>query len=135
MAIQDYPEVRSLWERTEGLKLDESDEYGNLERYLVRNPKLNYVAEIKKEIVGAIKCGQDGRRGYLYHLAVDGAHRKKGISKMLYRKCLEELKKQNIFKCTVYILGGNDIGLKYWRYNGWEVFDSNFHMLQRDLAT
>ncbi len=133
MNMEDYPEVRALWERTEGLKLDESDEYTNLERYILRNPKLNYVAEVHNQIIGTIKCGQDGRRGYLYHLAVDTSYRKQGVSKLLFSKCLNELKKQNIFKCTVYVLEDNDIGLNYWQHHGWEKLDSNFHMLQKKI--
>ena len=133
MTIQDYQDVCSLWERTEGLKLDESDEYENLERYLLRNPKLSYVVWDDDRIIGAVKCGQDGRRGYLYHLAVDHEYRNLGISKMLYSKCIQELKKQGIMKCTLYILCDNVDGLNYWEHNGWKVFDSNFYMLQRDL--
>lgn len=79
MTIQDYQDVCSLWERTEGLKLDESDEYENLERYLLRNPKLSYVVWDDDRIIGAVKCGQDGRRGYLYHLAVHHEYRNLGI--------------------------------------------------------
>ena len=133
MTLDDYYEVYSLWQRTEGLKLDESDSYENMKNYLKRNPKLNYIAVHNEKIIGTVKCGQDGRRGYIYHLVVDDKYRKNGLSKQLYKKCLEELKIQNIWKCTIYVLESNNSGLCYWTHNGWSALESNFYMLQKDL--
>jgi ribosomal protein S18 acetylase RimI-like enzyme len=133
MTIKDYKEVYSLWEKTEGLKLDESDSIDNMEKYLIRNPKLNYIAVANNKIIGTIKCGQDGRRGYLYHLVVEHEYRKYGISKKLYTKCIEELKLQNIWKCNIYVLESNQSGLEYWEHNGWQPLELNFVMLQKDL--
>jgi ribosomal protein S18 acetylase RimI-like enzyme len=36
-------------------------------------------------ILGAVLCGNDGRRGYLHHLAVAAEWRRRGIGKALVR--------------------------------------------------
>ena len=69
MTMADYPAVRSLWERTEGMGLNESDTPEAIAMFLERNPGLSLVIDSPDgEIVGAVLCGHDGRRGYLHHL-------------------------------------------------------------------
>lgn len=133
MTIKDYDQVLALWTNTEGLKLDESDEFENMKYYLERNPGLSFIALIDDNIIGTIKCGQDGRRGYIYHLTIDKKFKGNGISKELYRKSITELKKQRIYKCNLYVLSTNKQGLEYWEHNGWRILDPNLKMLQRDL--
>jgi len=133
MTINDYDAVVALWMKTEGLKLDESDEFENMAYYLDRNPGLSFIAVLDNNIIGTIKCGQDGRRGYIYHLVIDKQHKGNGISKQLYQKSIEELKRQRINKCNLYVLSSNISGLEYWEHNGWKILDPNLKMLQRDL--
>ena len=71
MTIDDYPEVMSLWRQTEGVGLTESDSEEGIDAFLRRNPGMSAVAvAISGELLGAVLCGHDGRRGYLHHLAV-----------------------------------------------------------------
>jgi ribosomal protein S18 acetylase RimI-like enzyme len=134
MTINDYDAVMALWMKTEGLKLDESDEFENMGYYLERNPGLSFVAVLDNKIIGTIKCGHDGRRGYIYHLVINTQHKGNGISKRLYQKSIEELKRQRINKCNLYVLSSNKSGLEYWEHNGWKIIDPDLKMLQRDLG-
>lgn len=115
MAIEDFEEVTALWRKTEGVGLSESDDKSNIAIFLERNPGLSFIARnANGEIVGAVLCGHDGRRGYLHHLAVAANHRRKGIGKFLVAKCLSELRKLGLPKCNIFIFENNAKGIAFW---------------------
>ena len=76
MTVDDLTAVTALWNSTEGVGINESDEPGQLRAFLERNPELSLVARDVSRLVGAVLCGHDGRRGFLYHLAVLPERRK-----------------------------------------------------------
>lgn len=133
MTMDDYDAVYSFWKTFDGLSIDESDERENMERYLRRNPHLSYVVYANEEVAATIKCGQDGRRGYIYHLAVKQEHRGAGLAKKLIDLCVEEFKTRQIYKCNLYVMDFNTGALSFWKHNGWNELDMNFKMLQKDL--
>jgi len=117
--IEDYEQMYRLWEKTEGMGLSESDTKENIERFLNKNQGLNYVCEDNEKIVGTILCGEDGRRGYLYHLAVDKKYRRNGIGKELVNLVLNSLKEKGIIKCHLFVYYENEIGKTFWEKTGW----------------
>ncbi|HEY9053665.1 MAG TPA: GNAT family N-acetyltransferase [Rectinemataceae bacterium] len=69
--MADYRSVLDLWLHTPGMglnNLDDSEE--GIRAYLARNPNTCFVAKDEDEVVGVILAGHDGRRGFIYHLAV-----------------------------------------------------------------
>jgi N-acetylglutamate synthase len=119
LTMRDYGEVADSWRQSEGIGLGESDEPTEIERYLVRNPGMNAVAVSDGRIVGAVLCGDDGRRGYLHHLAVAPTHRRRGIARALLRFCLEQLRLRGISKCNIFLFTHNVEGQTFWLHNGW----------------
>ena len=119
LTLADYEAVRRLWQDTEGVGLNESDSRENIALFLARNPSLSRVAVCADEIVGAVLCGHDGRRGYLHHLAVAKAHRKLGLGRQLVESCLADLARQGISKCNIFLFADNVVGEAFWRHNGW----------------
>jgi ribosomal protein S18 acetylase RimI-like enzyme len=120
MKIVDYDEVFSLWKKTEGIGLHkDADSKKGIARYLQRNPGLSVVARDNKKIVGVLLCGQDGRRGHLYHLAVAPAYREKGIGKALVNQALSNLAAIGFNRCTLCAFVKNRAGRKFWRHTGW----------------
>ena len=77
------------------------------------------VAEEDGEIVGAILCGHDGRRGCLYHVCVREDKRMKGIGKSMVVYCMERLKEEKISKVSLIAFTENDIGNAFWKCIGW----------------
>lgn len=120
MTIEDYPGVRALWMTIKGFairSIDDSEE--GVARFLLRNPTTSVVAEEDGEIVGAILCGHDGRRGCLYHVCVREDKRMNGIGKAMVVYCMEALKKEQISKVSLIAFTVNDIGNAFWRCIGW----------------
>lgn len=82
MTIKDYEKVHDLWIHTTGIELNTTDDSREgIAQYLIRNPNTCFVAEDNGEIIGAIMSGHDGRRGFIYHAAVNEKYRGRGIGK------------------------------------------------------
>jgi N-acetylglutamate synthase len=120
MTIGDYDAVYALWERSEGVGFDDAcDTREAIARYISRNPETCFVARRNGDIVGAVLCGHDGRRGCIYHLAVDASHRRLGIGRTLVDKCMAALEAQGVNKCNIVVKAYNDDGQAFWESVGW----------------
>ncbi|MBI3465997.1 MAG: GNAT family N-acetyltransferase [Planctomycetes bacterium] len=119
MSLEDYDEVLALWQAAEGVGLNEADERGPIAAYLRRNAGLSLVACNDRQIVGAVLCGHDGRRGYLHHLAIAPAFRRRGIGRKLVEQCLAGLGSQGILRCHIFLYVDNHGGSGFWRTLGW----------------
>jgi ribosomal protein S18 acetylase RimI-like enzyme len=120
MKIEDYDKVFALWKTIKGFgirSVDDSKE--GIERFLKWNPGLSVVAEQDGEIVGAILCGSDGRRGCLYHVCVHKDYRRQGIGKNMVIWCMEKLKELQINKVSLIAFTKNDVGNAFWKEIGW----------------
>ena len=78
----DIPDVLALWTRARSANASTPDTAEALERLLVTGPGALLVAEDGPggAIVGALVAAWDGWRGNMYRLAVDPAHRRRGIA-------------------------------------------------------
>ena len=120
MTIADHPAVFALWSDTPGVGLDtDCDSQAGIRRYLARNPGLSFVACDDGDIVGAVLSGHDGRRGYLHHLAVAEAYRRRGIARALVSRCLAALARVRIPKCNIFVMRRNRAGQAFWARIGW----------------
>lgn len=117
--IDQYAVVLALWQRCEGVGLSSADARERIQFYLERNPGMSFVALHDTEVVGAILCGHDGRRGYIHHLAVDSHYRRAGIGRSLVEHCLQALQAVGIQKCHLFIFHENDNGRAFWEGIGW----------------
>lgn len=111
----DHPVLHALWARTPGIRLRAEDALEPYCAYLARNPGLSLVAEAAGAIVGSLLAGHDGRRGYLQHLAVDPAWRRRGIASALIAAALARLAAQGIAKSHVFVLDAAPQALAFWR--------------------
>ncbi|MBQ2082553.1 MAG: GNAT family N-acetyltransferase [Lachnospiraceae bacterium] len=120
MTLEDYPGVKALWMSIKGFAIRSVDDsYEGVEVFLKRNPTTSVVALDGDEIVGAILCGHDGRRGCLYHVCVREDHRMRGIGKSMVVFCMQALKEEKINKVSLIAFTKNDVGNKFWRQIGW----------------
>lgn len=124
MTIDDYPRVYALWAATAGLSLNAADSRDNIGRVLARNQGFSFVAEqAGGELVGALLCGHDGRRGCLYHLAVASACRRAGLGRALVAASFAMLKQAGIERCHLFVNPDNPDGAAFWQGLGFSRQD------------
>lgn len=119
MTISDYDAVYALWLSCKGMGLNNLDDsQDGIARFLERNPNTCFVAETDGEVVGVIISGHDGRRGYIYHTAVNPEYRRKGIAKGLVTSALNALKEQGINKVALLVFERNETANTFWEKIG-----------------
>jgi putative acetyltransferase len=117
--IDAYEEVISLWKDCEGIGLSDADSKEGIQKQLERNPGISFVAHENSKLVGAVLCGNDGRRGYIHHLGVPQDYRRQGIARALIIKCLSKLQSVGIQKCHTFVFNDNFAGVNFWKNIGW----------------
>ncbi|MCR5627360.1 MAG: GNAT family N-acetyltransferase [Lachnospiraceae bacterium] len=121
MKKEDYDGVHALWMTIHGFSMRSIDDSREgVERFLDRNPSTSVVAESDGEIVGAILCGHDGRRGTFYHVCVREDHRRMGIGKSMVVMAMKALKEEKINKVALIAFTANDVGNAFWKCIGWK---------------
>jgi N-acetylglutamate synthase len=120
MKPRDYSQLIKLWKETPGIGISSSDDKEKIKIFLKKNNRTCFVAEDEKEIIGTILCGNDGRRGYIYHLVVSENYRNKGIASRLVEYSLEGLKSDNIDKCHLFVYETNKNAIKYYLRKDWK---------------
>jgi N-acetylglutamate synthase len=118
--IDDYDRATALWSAVEGVEVAEGDAREDIHAYLLRNPGLSRVAEENGRIVGAVLCGHDGRRAWIYHLAVAATHRGQGVGNRLLQECVTKLRSTGVKRAIILVAGDNASGRSFWLRNGWE---------------
>ena len=122
MVINDYDEVYALWMLCAGMGLNNLDDSKEgIDKFLKRNPDTCFVAEYDSQIVGAIIVGNDGRRGYIYHTAVNPQYRKRGIARQLVETSIQVLKQCGINKVALVVFDNNENGNAFWEKLGFTV--------------
>ena len=119
-SVSDYDAALELWQRVEGLEIAEGDDRESVAHFLARNAGLSRVASDGSAIVGVALCGHDGRRGYIYHLAVDPVYREGGLGKRLLDECLAGLRRVGLKRALILVANDNARGRKFWKRCGWE---------------
>jgi phosphinothricin acetyltransferase len=128
--IEAYDEVLTLWQQCEGIGLSNADSREKIRSYLERNPGMSFLAQTQGRLIGAVLAGHDGRRGYIYHLAVHPEWRRQGLGRQLVDQCLQALKIADIQKCHLFIFNDNTGGINFWESFGWEI-RKNINIISR----
>jgi len=126
--LSDHDRAVALWSEIDSVEICEGDSREEVAEYLKRNPGLSRVAEADGKIVGAVMCGHDGRRGWIYHLAVAQEYRGRGVGKMLLDDCLRGLQSAGLKRAIILVEGQNAGGQKFWLREGWENIDGAIPM-------
>ncbi|MGZ5022517.1 MAG: GNAT family N-acetyltransferase [Chthoniobacterales bacterium] len=122
--MDDYDAAIALWKKIEGVEICEGDSREEIRGYLARNPGLSRVAEENGVMAGAALCGHDGRRGFIYHLAVSPQFRGRGVGKRLLDDCVRGLHEAGMQRAIILVARDNPLGREFWLRNGWEEIDA-----------
>jgi ribosomal protein S18 acetylase RimI-like enzyme len=118
-SMEDFPVVHVLWQRSD-LWMRPSDGPEATQLKLQRDPELFLVARTDEGgVVGTVMGGWDGRRAYVYHLAVAPQHRRHGIADLLMDELEARFRARGALKAKLQILVDNDDSRAFFRHRGY----------------
>jgi len=130
----DYESVYELWTSIErGVHIGRSDTLDEIGKKVSRDPDLFLVAELNGSIVGSVIGGFDGRRGLIYHLAVDASFRGQGIGSRLMEEVEARLRIKGCLKCYLLVTRDNREAEDYYQERGWQPMET-VHLFGKELA-
>lgn len=119
---QDFQQVLHLWENSgPGVHLGYSDTEQEIERKIEYAPDLFLVASVENQIIGTVLAGYDGRRGLIYHLAVDAGFRHQGIGTELMQEIENRLRELGCYKVYLLIMHDHREVIDFYRNRGWDL--------------
>jgi ribosomal protein S18 acetylase RimI-like enzyme len=118
----DIPAVLGLWARARSSAASTPDTPETVRRLLERDPGALLVAETGATgaaLVGALIAAWDGWRGDMYRLAVDPAHRRRGVALALVRAGERRLREQGAKRVTALVAHEEADAVGLWAAAGY----------------
>jgi ribosomal protein S18 acetylase RimI-like enzyme len=121
---QDLDAVLKLWSTAgSGIQLSPSDQPDEIRKKLKRDPDLFIGAEEDGRLVGVVLGGFDGRRGIIYHLAVNPEERRRGIGLALMEEIERRLIKKACIRYYLLVTMDNEEAIAFYENMGCEILD------------
>lgn len=130
---EDYAAAIELWSAMEeGVRVGPSDAPAEIEKKLERDPDLFLAAEDDGRLIGTVIGGFDGRRGFVYHLAVAAAFRRSGVASRLMAEVESRLRGKGCIRCYLLVRPDNRAAIRHYEKGGWKLLDDLIYA--KDLA-
>jgi ribosomal protein S18 acetylase RimI-like enzyme len=129
----DSEQVLALW-RASGpdFQPQPSGEPAEMARKMARDPDLFLVAASGKRIVGAVLGGWDGRRGYVYNLAVAADRQRSGIGRALMEELEARFALKGCGRMNLVVAHGALTAAAFYERLGWRK--SSAVLMTKDVA-
>ncbi len=110
--------LRTFWESC-GIAIRPGDDDAALAAFATRNPGMFLVASDDRGIAASALGGWDGRRGWLYHVAVRPDQRRGGVGGRLVRMIEDRLRALGCPKVDLIVWEDNTSGMEFWSALGY----------------
>ena len=118
---KDYVSVLGFWQEIEtGMNVGRSDSPEEIKKKIQRDPELFLVAENKNQMIGTVMGAYDGRRGFIYHLAVHKKFRRQKVASQLLSEVEKRLQAKGCIKCLLMVFADNTDAIRFYKNHGWK---------------
>lgn len=114
----DGPALRELWQSC-GIVIRPGDDDPALAAFAARNRGMFLIASDERGIAASALGGWDGRRGWLYHVAVRPDQRRHGLGGRLVRLIEERLRALGCPKVNLIVWEDNVSAMDFWTAAGY----------------
>ncbi len=114
----DGPSLRAFWESC-GIRIRPGDDDASLTAFAARNPGLFLVGADERGIVASALGGWDGRRAWLYHVAVRPDQRRTGLARRIVAMIEERLRAIGCPKVNLIVWEDNTDAMAFWQASGY----------------
>ncbi len=120
--LRDFDELYALW-ITAGLRpKSKEQERKEMTLTLKLNPTSCFALIDKKQIVGSILGAFNGRRAWIYHLAIHPNYQQKGYGALLMQNVEHILSKKKATRALVAVSVGNEQVIPFYQKQGYKLF-------------
>jgi ribosomal protein S18 acetylase RimI-like enzyme len=116
----DIEAVLALWKRA-GAGPSSTESADDLRWLLGRDPEALLLADAEGEVVGSLIVGWDGWRGTFYRLAVDPAHRRRGLATRLVGAGEERLRALGAKRLNAIVESEEVDAMAFWAAAGYAL--------------
>tara|TARA_B100001123_G_scaffold184440_1_gene211055 strand:+ start:59 stop:553 length:495 start_codon:yes stop_codon:yes gene_type:complete len=119
-SVQDRDQAISLWQRV----LPDDQPHNEASRVIDAKLAVDamlFIAEDNGTIIASAMAGYDGHRGWLYSVAVDPQHRRKGIGRELVETVVQEVKCIGCIKVNLQVRSTNSQVVEFYESLGFTV--------------
>jgi ribosomal protein S18 acetylase RimI-like enzyme len=117
----DEPQVVALWKSVFGYAAPHNDPATVIRQKMRVDPDLFLVASVENWVVGTVMGGYDGHRGWIYSLAVDPTHRRRGTATALVRQVESRLAERGCLKVNLQVLASNAQTMSFYQKLGYSI--------------
>ena len=129
----DFKGLYAMWKKSK-LKLDSyKNEKKEFDDMLNINPESCFVAVNKDQIIGSVFGTNNGRRSFIYHLAVHPDWQRKGIGKKLLQKAEYFLKKIGVSRVRLMVDLDNLHVVPFYEKCGYNAYEAYSIFMGKDL--
>lgn len=114
-------QVVALWEKVFGYAEAHNQPGVAIDKKLVVDDGLFFVAVAGDLVVGTVMAGYDGHRGWIYSVAVAPSHRRRGVGSRLVCVAEKSLTGKGCMKINLQILEGNESVAGFYASLGYAV--------------
>lgn len=118
--LDDHAAAAELWRASDHMSVPPREE---LDRVLAQAPELVLVAEDDGRLVGVVVGTDDGRRGWIFRLAVAPDRRREGIGEALVDEVERRLVDRGAVHIRLLVVGANATARRFWEAAGYEPFE------------
>ncbi len=122
-SLDDYDAAAELWELVEGMSAPRLHE---VKRKLERDPQLFLVAEDQSSppvMLGVVIGSYDGRRGWIFRLAVTPGYQRRGVGRELVIELERRFLEMGVDRMRLLTLADNTSARRFWEELGYSGFD------------
>jgi ribosomal protein S18 acetylase RimI-like enzyme len=120
MEPRDYSMLLELWKSFPGNAVTGADGKEGFSAFLAKNGDLCFVLEEQEKVLGSVMASHDGRRGYIYHLAVETSRQGRGFGRALMERAEAALAAAGIEKAHLFIFSDNP-AVGFYERTGWHL--------------
>ncbi len=121
----------ALWQAAGGMTAPSFEE---VERKLDRDPELFLVAVEAEAVVGVVMGSYDGRRGWIFRLAVHPCHRRQGIGRALVEELERRYDAMGVRRIRLLTMVDNEPARRFWDRLGYGAYEKVV-LYSKDLGT
>jgi ribosomal protein S18 acetylase RimI-like enzyme len=133
MKTTDIENLLTLWEEANLFIEHPGREIYEAQKMLEMNPNSCFVALENRKIIGTIFGIFNGRRAWIYHLAVHQKMQKKGIGKLLVKKVEKHFNNIGATRINLIVELHNLSVVSFYEKCGYKAYDPGAVLLKKEL--